>query len=53
MEAQTGLKSLGMKTMGVKKTYEASDSVYGQYFMTPSLKSGTQLEGVKQFFLPA
>ena len=52
MKARTVLNNLGMKTMGVKRTYGASSSVYGQYFMSLSLKSHTQLEGVKQFALP-
>ena len=53
MEARTVLKSLGMKVMRMKRTYGASDSVYGQYFVSLSLKTDTQLEGVKLFALLA
>ena len=48
-ESQTVLKSLFMKTTGVKRKYGASDSD----IMLLSLTSNTQLEGVKQIALLA
>ena len=51
MEARSVLKSLGMKTMGVKRTYGAPDSVLREHFM--SLSSNTKLEEVNQLTLVA